>query len=301
MFGYVRPQKSDLLVREYEQYKGVYCSLCRRLGKRYGPAARLTLNYDCTFYAMLLLAMSPECPGFQVGRCVVNPLKKCTFCGGGEKELDAAAALSMLMVYHKVRDDIADSRFSGKLRGLLLLPLAARAKRKAARDFPQMDQVVSSAMLRQREVEHDEHPGLDSCAEPTAEMLSRVFELSAGSGTAPDSARARVLNQIGYYLGRWVYLMDAADDMEKDLKSGSFNPFVLQFQLKKSSGEKELSEARGYANQALNMTLARLLAAFHIMDFDHFGPILENVVGKGLAAIQKDRLFKKENANVRSL
>ncbi len=301
MFGYVRPQKSELLVREYEQYKGVYCSLCRQLGESYGLASRLTLSYDCTFYAMLLLAMSPECPGFHIGRCVVNPLKKCTYCNAGEKELVAASALSVFMTYHKIKDDIADSHFFGKLRGYVLLPLAARARKKAARDFPKMDSVVAEAMVQQRAAEQSESPGVDLCAEPTANMLQQVFEMAQGIDSDADGSRSRVLRQFGYYLGRWIYLMDAADDMEKDVKSRSFNPFAIQYQLNESSTQEDFGKAKESANLALNSTLSQLIAAFNILDLQHFGPILENVIRKGLPEIQKVLLFTKEKMNVRSL
>lgn len=300
MFGYIRPQKSELLVREYEEYKGIYCSLCRQLGKNYGMAARLTLSYDCTFYAMLLLSWNPQCPGFKSGRCVVNPLKKCTYCSGGESALNSAAALSVIMTYYKIRDDIQDSHFLGKLRGLVLLPAAARARKKAMRDFSQMDSVVSRAMAMQREAEQSENPGIDFCAEPTAVMLQGIFQAAAESSHTEEST-LRILGQAGYFLGRWVYLMDAADDMEKDIKTGSFNPFLMQYRLGEGSTKEELCKARETINQTLNMTLARLTAAFNLLEFQHFGPILGNVIKKGLPAMQRQILFEKENANVRSL
>ncbi len=88
LFGYVRPRKSELLVREFEEYNGIYCSLCRQLGKSYGALSRLALNYDCTFYALVLLSLSEkECPRFSRGHCVVNPLKQGTFCRDGTAEL----------------------------------------------------------------------------------------------------------------------------------------------------------------------------------------------------------------------
>lgn len=301
MFGYIRPHKSELLVREYEQYKGIYCSLCRQLGKSYGIASRLTLSYDCTFYAMLLLAMGAECPGFHSGRCVVNPLKKCTYCSAGENELIAASALSVLMTYHKIKDDIDDSGFFGKLRGYLLLPLAASARKKAARDFPQMDASVSAAMEQQKAAETSENPGIDFCAEPTAHMLQQVFEMAANVNIGEENAQSRVLRQVGYYLGRWVYLIDAADDLERDMKSNSFNPFVIQYHLDKCATQEEIGKARESANSALNSTLSQLNAAFNILDLQYFGPILENVITKGLPEIQKELLFKKEKTNVRSL
>ena len=301
MFGYVRPQKSEMLVREYDQYKGVYCSLCRQLGKSYGIASRLTLSYDCTFYAMMLLSLRPACPGFEVGRCVVNPLKKCTYCNASESELTAAAALSVIMTYYKIKDDIHDSHFFGKLRGYLLLPLAAYARKKAARDYPMMDSAGSAAMIQQQEAEQSQNPKIDFCAEPTAKMLQQVFEMSMGKNSDEDSAGVRIMRQFGYYLGRWVYLIDAADDLEKDIRLKSFNPFVTQYNLDEASTQEEFGDARKKANQVLNLTLSQMIAAFNILDLQHFGTILENIVHKGLPEIQEQILFKKEKMNVRSL
>lgn len=301
MFGYIKPQKSELLVREYEQYKGVYCSLCRQLGRRFGVLSRLTLSYDCTFYALTLMALSPECPGFEKGRCVVNPLKKCTYCSAGEDELTAAAALSVIMTYYKIRDDIDDSRFFGKLRGYFLLPLAKHMRKKAAREFPEIDGIVQTMMERQRAVEQEEYPGIDSCAEPTAKMLEQVFVLAAYTDKSGQSSNARLLQHFGYYLGRWVYLIDAADDLEKDIRSNSFNPFILKFGLTPLSTPKELEDVRAYANEVLNLTLSQLISAFNIFDFQHFDSIIHNVILKGLPEIQKELLFKKEKLNVGSL
>ena len=299
MFGYVRPQKSELLVREYEQYKGVYCSLCRQLGKSYGVMSRLALSYDCTFYALVLLGLRGDCGGFRQGRCVVNPLKKCTYCNRGEKELVRASALSVIMTYHKIKDDIADSGFFGKLKGYLMLPFAARARKKAARDFPQMDDAVANAMQMQREAERRNSSSLDECAEPTAQMLSSAF--LTDTEESPDSPNQRVLNQFGYYLGRWVYLIDAADDIEKDLKSRSFNPFVIRFGLTQASTPEKIAEVKEYANQTLNSTLSQAIAAVNILNFPVFGPIISNVILQGLPGIQKEILFKKEKENVGSL
>ncbi|HEX2986391.1 MAG TPA: DUF5685 family protein [Caproiciproducens sp.] len=299
VFGYIKPQKSELLVREYEQYKGIYCSLCRQLGESYGFTARLALSYDCTFYAMLLLAFRPVCPGFQTKRCVVNPLKKCVFCTSGEDEFKMASALCVLMTYYKIRDDIQDGRLRGKLRGYPLLVLASHAKNRAARDFPELDSIIAEMMEQQKTVERSSDSGIDGSAEPTAAMLMKIFELSAGPTEAPEGAQKRVLRQVGYYLGRWIYLIDAADDIEKDLKLKSFNPFVIQYHLEQDT--IKINQAKEAANQVLNMTLAQLIAALNLLKFRHFGPVIENTIKKGLPSIQQELLFKKENSNVRPL
>lgn len=302
LFGYVRPQKSELLVREFGEYRGVYCALCDRLGKDYGFAARLALNYDCTFYSIVLLSLSAENPRFSKGRCVVNPLKICAFCRNAEREFSAAAALAVLLAYGKLRDDLSDSSFWRRLLCRLILPIAVRARRRAAKRYPEADGLVSRMMERQEEIERSGCREIDRCAEPTAEMLAGVFGLPAEEGGEPDSPQARVLRQFGYYLGRWTYLMDAADDLEDDLRRGAFNPFAGKLSLTRNSAPEAIASARAYAAQVLNATLARLGAAANLLEFrNRLGPVVQNVVFKGLPQMQKERLSEKESGNVGSL
>ena len=297
MFGYIKPQKSELLVREFEEYNGVYCALCRRLGKDYGPAARLVLNYDCTFYAVMLLAVSAnESPRFRRGRCVVNPLKRCGFCVESGEEFAAASALTVILAYYKVRADIADSGFWKSLFFRVVYPFFSFMHRSAARKFPKLEEAAADAMRGQARAEQTEDPGVDRSAEPTAQMLARVFEQTCEKGEMP-----RVLHEVGYYLGRWTYLIDAADDMEKDIRRNTFNPFVLRFHLDEGSVPDSLDKARDYANGTLNGTLAKLGAAVSLLKFGSFGPLVHNIVFLGLPAMQKERLYKKESGNVRSV
>ena len=287
MFGYVRPFKSELLVRQYDQYKAVYCQLCRALKEHYGRLSSFTLSYDCTFYALLCLSVKTSKLTLHHGRCVMNPLKKCDFlCSDGEA-YHRAAALSVLLTYHKLRDDVADDGFFKSLGSRLLLPLVSRKAAKAAKDFPFLAEEAQKAMESQREAETS-GGGVDACAEPTGKLLAALFqELSC------DPLQGAALERFGYFLGRWVYLMDAADDLPKDLKEGGFNPFISRLGL---SGKQELTpEERNEAdlamNQALNATAAQMLLAFQLIDLENFGPVLENVVEKGLPEIQREILF----------
>ena len=102
MFGYLQIQKSELLVREAEAYKAVYCGLCRQMGKDYSGLTRFTLSYDCTFYAMFLMSLNRSCKGFKDGRCTCNPLKKCKFATDEGDAYGKAAAFSMISVYYKI-------------------------------------------------------------------------------------------------------------------------------------------------------------------------------------------------------
>lgn len=292
VFGYIRPRKSELLVREYEQYKAVYCSLCKQLGKSYGVLSRLTLSYDCTFYALVLMSLRGACPQFCEGRCVVNPLKKCGFCTGGERDLRLAAALSVILVYQKVRDNIADDRFWKRMQSYLVLPFASRMRRKAEKDYPELDRIVALAMMEQAAAEQSPNQSVDFYAEPMAKMMEKIF---AFGSAAPDlSPQDRLVRQAGYFLGRWVYIIDAADDLEQDLREGAFNPFIIKYQLQPDHAPEMLEQVKAEANGILNETLSRLIAAVNLMEFHQLGPIVTNVVLLGLPEMQRAILFEKE-------
>lgn len=288
MFGYVRPFKSELLVREYDQYKAAYCQLCRALQKHYGRLASFTLSYDCTFYALLILSMQESKLSLHHGRCVMNPLKRCDFLESDGEAYHKAAALSVLLTYHKLRDNLEDDSFWKSFGSRVLLPFVSRKAKKAAKEYPFLAQEAQRAMDGQREAERS-GGGVDACAEPTAQLLAALFKELAGC----DRMREIPLERFGYFLGRWVYLMDAADDLMDDLKEKAFNPFIPRLGLE---GKTELSpEERKAAdeacNQALNATAAQMVLAFNLLDLKNFGPILENVVFQGLPEIQREILF----------
>ena len=130
-------------------------------------------------------------------------------------------------------------------------------------------------------MEKEENPCLDACAEPTAQMLARTFAMIRPT----DERLTRVLQNFGYFLGKWVYTVDAADDIEKDIKENAFNPFIIKFGLSKESTQEEIKQVKTY----------------HLMEIHHFEPIIHNIIFEGLPQMQKELLFKKENHDVGSI
>lgn len=278
MFGYVKIYKPELKVKDYETYQGVYCSLCKQIGKDYGQLARLTLNYDFTMLALTRLAFAEECPGFKDSRCSFNPTKKCRQCINGEKELSFAAAAAMVMVYFKLCDDINDSSFFKGLLKRLLRPFFSLKRKKARRLFPEVDEIIGNAMCEQSKVEQKSESGIDASAHPSAVAMGKL--LSYGF---TDEISAK-LNRFGYLAGRWVYLMDAYDDISDDKKTSSYNVFNNI-----SKNEKETEE---YAEGVLNVTAAELARELEGMKPARFGEILENIVYDGMFVTMKQ--IKKE-------
>ena len=271
MFGYLRIQKSELLVREYEAYKAVYCGLCKQLGKDYSFFTRLILSYDCTFYAMILMSLERSCKGFYNGRCKCNPLKKCKYARCESDSYSKAAAFSVISAYYKLLDDLSDSGFFKRLAVRIIKPFFKHWHKKAVKRYPELDPPVEEMMRAQRDVEAREDPGIDAAAHPTAAMLAAVFSLEA-----KDEGQKRVFYEFGYQLGRWIYLIDAADDLEKDKKRGNFNPF-------NGIADEELQD---YETSVLNQSLARAYDAYNLITFIDFKGILDNMMLYGFPSKQ---------------
>lgn len=262
MFGYLQIHKDELKVKEYEAYKSVYCGLCKQLGRDYGFMTRLILSYDCTFYAILLMSLKRSCTGFSDGRCKFNPLKKCKFADCKDNAYSKASALSVISAYYKVVDDIDDSGFFKRIALKIAKPFFGRRQKKAARRFPEIEIIVSEMMKNQKVAENDELVTIDKAANPTAKMISDLAALEGG-----NDLQKRVLSEFGYQIGRWVYLIDAADDYEKDKKSGNFNPFI-----KADINDKD------YINSVLSQSLARAYDAYNLLDIIDFKPIIDNMM-----------------------
>ncbi len=277
MFGYIKIYKSELLVREYEAYKSVYCGLCKKMGKDYSFLSRMLLSYDCTFYAMFLMAVNRSCEGFENGRCRFNPLKKCSFCLCKDDALSKAAAVNVTLSYYKLVDDINDSDFFKGIGLRIIKPFLSRWRKKAMRRFPEIDKLADEMLEAQFKAEKNPDCTLDMAAHPTAEFLASLL---VSDGVGND---ARVYRQIGYGLGRFIYLADAADDYEKDIKTGNFNPF-------KSYNDNRAEVIKNNLSSALAMTFD----AYNLLDLVDFKGIIDNVILKGLPTVQSEILRKFE-------
>ncbi len=287
MFGYVRPHKAELLMREFDEYKAVYCTLCKELQKNYGRRAKFVLSYDITFYTMLALDLDRATPKVVRGRCTSNPLKKCNYTCLGEPSYKKGAALNVLMAYYKFVDTIEDENFFKSLTARFLKFLLSKPRKKAEKDFPLMAQAVKNFSDEQALVESAKDFSIDACCEPTAKALSQIFKQ-----LSDDSMTATVLEQAGYFLGRWIYLMDAADDLRDDLKNDHFNPFIKKFDIKdKNLSDEDFAVFELQCNETLNYTVSMFISALNLLDLDRYESILENISQKGLGQVQKEILF----------
>lgn len=282
MFGYLQPEKRELKIKDYELYNSVYCGLCRRLGKDYGITARLTLSYDCTVFAMLAMAVKNSRCIITRGHCTFNPLKKCLFCETEDDAFDIAGALSVIMTWYKLKDTAQDSGFFGKAAAKAGKVFFSRSYKKAAAAFPFIDKATAEMMEKQLQAEKD-NAGVDKSAEPTAQLIASMCRT-----LSDDPTDSHILEVFGYFTGRWIYLMDAADDLPKDVRKKTFNPFKAKLD---ETGSME--DTMEYCNEALNLTAAQIVLSYELLPISSFKEILDNIVYNGIAFQQKKHLFDK--------
>lgn len=277
MFGYVRIAKPELKVKEYETYKAVYCSLCRELGRTYGLWSRFTLSYDFTFLALINMSLSAGCDPVERKRCVFNPFKKCNYCKSNEK-LKMPAAAAMIMSYYKLADNIKDEKGIKKLGFFCLKPLFAHARKKASKSYPVIEQIVHEYIEKQDVLEKQNCSSLDMAADPTAYALGKIL-----TECGNNEVQKRILERIGYCIGRYIYILDAACDLEDDIKSGSYNCLKSEF-----SGDREEFMKKRILPQ-LYVCSNEAGKAFELLDVKKYKSILGNIIYLGL-----EDTFKKE-------
>lgn len=270
MFGYVKPYNPELRVRELEEYKAVYCGLCKQLGRSFGVFARFTLSYDFAFLAMLKTALDREiCPETERCACIAHPFCK-RIRVRENAAMQMAARAAMISVYYKLLDDRADEGFFRRIGAALLLPFAKRARRKALAfaDGAAADEAAAKMSAAQAQLEAEKCQIPDAAAEPTANFLAAVLK-----NCAATAEQAAVLERFGYLLGRYVYLCDALDDLEDDRRRGRYNPFLY------AGGEAAIA-----AKNALFLTTAELSDDFDLLELHRYEGILENIIRIGLRA-----------------
>ncbi len=283
MLGYVKAFKPEMKIKDYELYRGVYCSLCRALGRNYSPIAQLFLSYDFAFAAVLRLAVSEGCCSFNPKRCPYNPAKKCMICANRE-ELDYCSHAVMITVYYKVLDNLHDKGFKSRLIAMLIYPIVWLMHKKASRLAPDIDKIIGDSVRIQSETEKKDSVGIDEAAHPSADALGKVISYGF------EDKIKETLYSLGYMVGRFVYILDAADDLESDIASGNFNPFKDDFSDIKNAETREKFAAR--AEEMLNLTHSGALDALDETEKNRFEDILENIVFDGLASSEKTVLSK---------
>ena len=272
MFGYVKPVVADLLVREHEFYKATYCGICRSMKKHTGTFSNVTLSYDSVFLALVRMAYIPdlECRT-ELRRCIAHPAKRRPMLEENEATEYTARAFAIL-THYKLLDDISDEKLVKRAAVSLARPITSHAVSLA--DLSDLEAIVADRLARITELERAKCPSIDEPAELFGQLLGEIFSYGY------DGEARLVSYECGLHLGKFIYAADAAEDYDKDARSGSYNPYVIQY-----GGAPLTDENRQSIKTGLILECSRIEAAVSLMPFDGKATIeniIKNVIYLGL-------------------
>ena len=269
LFGYVNVDKEKIDVRDYNIYRAVYCGVCLSCSQNLSFPARFGLSYDMAFLALVLSSLEEDFM-LQPCRCIVHPVKRHPIALKS-RAVDYAACIGAMLSYLKFDDDRRDE---GGVKSRLGMQLFKSACKKAKNKYPTVYEDIMRGLLSLSKLEKENCENADLAADAFAQILA--------SCAAPDfteEKHKKPLFWLGYYLGRWIYLADALNDLERDIKNGSYNPYKSRFKTK--------AEAKDNLLPSLTLTLESISLSAELIPFKRNKAIIDNIIYYGLPKKQK--------------
>ena len=273
MFGYVMVNKLELKVKDFETYQAFYCGLCERLNKRHGLSSGFLLTYDMTFLAILLSSLyEEEEKKEEWHRCIMHPTEKKRVIY--TEFIDYASDMDLLLCYHNLMDDWIDEHDYKKL---LLARSFEKRYHEVASMYPRQRKAIKKYINHLHRCEEENNQNLDCASGLTGKLLAEIFVYR-------NDIWEQNLRQMGFFLGKFIYLMDAYEDVFEDKKKNNYNPFL-------SMAEEADFDERCLS--ILNLMMADCCQAFERLPIVEYSDILRNILYSGVwmkfAQIRKTR------------
>lgn len=278
MLGYVTIDKNELKVRDYTLYQGYYCGICKSIAKRIGQIPRLGLSYDAVFLALVLAGFEERKDMPKMEHCITHPIEKKPVIYENAA-IDYGADVMVILSYHKFLDDWKDEKSAAGFAGKTVL---YHAYRKLERRYEGLCADVEAALNKLSLLEAEKSASIDRTAEAFSDLMEALFTgfWEGGFMSCEEQKQGRVLAQLGRALGRWIYMIDALDDYEKDMEKGSYNPLI--YRNNHLAGMETL----------LYHCLGEIAAAYDLLKLKKNTEIVENIIFMGLRACT-DRILRE--------
>ncbi|MCD7894871.1 MAG: DUF5685 family protein [Erysipelotrichaceae bacterium] len=261
MFGYVVINKQELKFKEYDIYQSYYCGLCQTLKEHYGISGQISLNFDMTFLSLLLSSLYEPDSRIVNDRCFLHPIKKRQKCFN--EYIDYAAMMTILLSYYKCDDDWRDDKAINKLAYAKLLN---KGFNKIKNQYPNKVEIMEKELNQIHIYENNGEASIDELAGCFGRIFGNIFAMK-------DDIWHDDLYEIGFYLGKYIYIMDAYDDIERDIKKHTFNPLI------KNMNDNDF-EDKSYI--LLEMMISKATNAFECLPIIENIEILRNILYSGI-------------------
>lgn len=289
MFGYVIPYKSELKVREYNLFRAYYCGLCKTMGREHNQLVRMGLNYDLSFLSLLLASLEEDKDKVKVENCIAHPISK-RMVVEENQSLKYTSSISIMLIYFKLLDDWKDEK---SVKSLILNLPFSRAIKKAKRDYSDKFKVIEEKLGQLNDLEASNCKEVDEVADKFAKLMEEI----AIPKYLKDQETIRILKFLGYNLGRWIYILDAFDDIEEDIEKKEYNVLVLQYDYQKDEDiEKFIDKIKSNIEPSLTFTLENISKSFELLDIVHNKEIIENIIYLGMRD-RMEKIFDKKGGD----
>ncbi|WP_446898345.1 DUF5685 family protein [Clostridium sp. LBM24168] len=282
MFGYVTPCISELKVKDYEKFKAYYCGLCRSIKHNLGNLPRIALNYDMTFLAILLDSMSNRKLTYEKKRCMIHPIKE-KFMLKDNPALKYASFCNITLSYYKLLDDIHDDN---SIKDRFLYHTFKIYLNKLPEKFKSNVNYIKNSLYDLSQIENNnECNSFDRVCHPFSDLIAFIL-----SNYIPESNEN--LYWLGYNLGKWIYIIDAVDDLEKDMKNHKFNPLNICFNVRNISYGEFYLEIKDRVDFILGTCASQCMDFFNKLPIVKNKELLYNILQYGLLE-KMDKVFKR--------
>lgn len=214
MFGFVQANIADLSDNEKQRYKAVYCGLCKALQKRHGNLSRLSLSYDLTFLTLLLSSLYEPEEKSSTCRCFNHLVKKQPYISS--ECTSYAADITIVLTYFKCLDDWNDD---GSLIKKWYASILSSEYDKVKKLWTRQCECIEKELKELEKLEADLVYDPDKTANCFGRLMAEIFVIK-------EDCFSEHLREIGFGLGRFIYLADAAIDLNSDIKKGNYNPLL---------------------------------------------------------------------------
>ena len=279
MFGYVTPLKPELKIREYASFKSYYCGICMHIKENFGNIPRMSLNYDMTFLGLLLDGLHKEERELKIQRCIAHPLKKKPMIINN-KALAYAAAMNVSLVYYKLLDDVADDKsIKSKVSSMIL----SSYKSKFNRNVTMINDIIEENLKKLSYLEVEKKfSSIDEIAHPFSEIVGKILNLYPEKFEGDSEEVRGNLYELGYSLGKWIYLIDALDDLKEDMEKNKFNPIDYLYNTDSKTYEELMEEIRDRMEFTIFNCGYTCRNALENLPIKRNKEILENIISLGM-------------------
>ena len=261
MFGYVVMNKPEIKFKDFDMYRSFYCGLCRELKERYGLSGQITLTYDMTFVILLLSGLYEPPTKKGLTRCIVHPVRRQPVRKNAITEY--AADMNIFLTYYKCKDDWNDER---SILGLAFGKLLERKEKKSEKLWSKKVQTIVSCLDELSELEKENATDIDRVSGCFGRIMAEIFAYR-------EDVWEPTLRRMGFYFGKFIYLLDAYDDVEEDVKKENYNPFSKDYIIKGFDDR---------VKSMLMMMMAETCREFEKLPIIKYTDILRNILYSGV-------------------